>query len=312
MPAAEFTTPGPSTDADLPSYLEALGVPGLADVHVHFMPQNVLDKVWAFFDRVGEDFDAAAWPIAYRLSEEERVRRLAELGVLAYSTLNYPHRAGMAGWLNEYSREFASRHPAAVPSGTFFAEPGAEDVVALALEHGARIFKVHVQVGAFSPDDPVLDAAWGLLEDARVPVVIHAGSGPHGGAFTGPAPVQQLLARHPGLMLVIAHAGMPEYAEFTRLALRYEGVHLDTTMVGTDYAQALAPVPGDVLRAWADLPEKIVLGSDFPNIPHPYAHQIRVLGNWGFGDAWMRAVLWENGARLMGVNASGQRARLDA
>ncbi|MDN6176343.1 MAG: amidohydrolase, partial [Brevibacterium sp.] len=36
----------PRTDADIPAYLDALGIPGLADIHIHFLPQNVLDKVW--------------------------------------------------------------------------------------------------------------------------------------------------------------------------------------------------------------------------------------------------------------------------
>ena len=36
---------GPQNDAALPAYLQALGIPGLIDLHVHVMPQNVLDKV---------------------------------------------------------------------------------------------------------------------------------------------------------------------------------------------------------------------------------------------------------------------------
>ena len=304
LPSALHATPGPLHDADVPGFIAALGLPGLADVHVHFMPQNVLDKVWGFFDRVGETFDAPAWPIEYRTAEAERVEALRRLGVIAYPSLNYAHRPGMAAWLNEYSRDFAAAHPQAVHSGTFFAEPGCEEVVASALAAGARIFKVHVQVGAFSPADPVLEPAWALVEKAGVPVVMHAGSGPHGGEFTGPARVGELLERHPELTLVVAHAGMPEYALFTDLVDRFPRVHLDTTMIGTDYAQGLAPVPREVLARWAEMPERIVLGSDFPNIPHPYAHQLAALAGWGFGDEWLRAVLWGNGARLMGLGAA--------
>ena len=47
--------------------------------------------------------------------------------------------------------------------------------VRAALDAGARIFKVHLQVGGFAPDDPQLDEVWGLLTEARVPVVVHAG-----------------------------------------------------------------------------------------------------------------------------------------
>ncbi|WP_417564321.1 amidohydrolase family protein [Microbacterium sp.] len=295
------TTPGPRDDTEIPDYLRALGVPGIADVHVHFMPQNVLDKVWDFFDHVGDDGGGTPWGIAYRTPEDERVATLDRLGVVAYPTLNYAHRPGMAAWLNAYSKDFAVRHPRAVPSGTFFAEASATADAQAALADGARIFKIHVQVGAFAPDDPILDGAWSALADAGVPAVVHCGSGPHGGRYTGPARIAALLRRHPRLQLIIAHAGMPEYAAFTDLADEYPGVCLDTTMVCTDYGQVLAPVPDTVLERWRDMPEKIVLGTDFPNIPYPYAHQLAVLADLGFGDDWMRAVLWHNGARLMRV-----------
>ena len=39
-------------DAALPSYLARLGLPGLVDIHVHFMPEPVLRKVWRYFDEV--------------------------------------------------------------------------------------------------------------------------------------------------------------------------------------------------------------------------------------------------------------------
>lgn len=300
MTSTPSTTPGPAADAQIPAYLQALGLPGLADVHVHFMPHNVQSKVWDYFDTV-QDHGHAPWPITYRGDEAQRVRTLEALGVRAYPTLNYAHRPGMAAWLNEYSAGFAAQHRWAVHSGTFFPEPSAAADVQAALAAGARIFKIHIQVGAFAPDDPLLDDAWGLLEAAQVPVVIHAGSGPHGGEFTGPAPVARLLERNPALVLVIAHAGMPEYAEFTDLAARFPGVHLDTTMVGTDYAEAIAPVPAQVLRRWGAMAHRLVLGSDFPTIPHSYAHQLRVLAGWDLGDDWMRQVLWHNGARLMGL-----------
>ena len=46
-----------------------------------------------------------------------------------------------------------------------------------ALAAGARLFKVHVQVGVFSPLDPLLDEALGRPRGRRTPVVIHVGSG---------------------------------------------------------------------------------------------------------------------------------------
>ena len=40
----------PTADADVPAYWQGLGLPGLADIHVHFLPQRMLEKVWSVFD----------------------------------------------------------------------------------------------------------------------------------------------------------------------------------------------------------------------------------------------------------------------
>jgi hypothetical protein len=243
-----------------------------------------------------------AWPIRYRTDSDSRIATLAELGVHRFPTLCYPHKPGMASWLNDWCAGFAAEHPQAIHSATFFCEPGAEDYLATALAAGARIVKVHVQVGGFDPSDQLLDAAWGLLSEAGVPVVVHCGSGPLPGAHTGPGPIGLVLKRHPELTAVIAHAGAPEYAEHLELARRYRNVHLDTTMVGTGYLNRIAPIPPEVLAGYRELGGKIVLGSDFPNIPYPYAEQIQSLIDWGFGDDWLRQVLWHNGARLLGLD----------
>ena len=160
-----------------------------------------------------------------------------------------------------------------------------------------------MQVGRFDPRDELLLPVWARLEQTGTPVVIHCGSGPLRGEHTGPAPMTGLLERHPGLCLVIAHLGMPEYPAFLDLAERYERVHLDTTMFATDFTEKLMPFdPADRPRL-AALRDKVLLGSDFPSIPYPYAHQLAALHRLDLGEDWLRAVLWENGARLFGVTA---------
>ncbi|MEU9701379.1 amidohydrolase family protein [Streptomyces sp. NPDC047981] len=273
-------------------------MPGFVDVHTHFMPQNVLDKVWAYFDAVGP-LTGVEWPITYREEEDRRVALLREFGVLAFTSMLYPHKAGMAEWLNSWAAAFAARTPDCLHTATLYAEPGATAYVARALESGARVFKVHLQVGGFDPNEAVLDESWGALADARVPVVVHCGSGPVPGKFTGPGTMGQLLARHPRLRVIVAHMGMPEYADFLDLAERYDGVHLDTTMAFTDFSERLAPFPVAELPRLRELRDRILLGTDFPNIPYPYVHQLHALERLGLGDDWLRRVLYGNGAALL-------------
>jgi hypothetical protein len=286
----------PLTDADLPRVYADLGLPGVADIHVHFMPDQVLRKVWAYFDAV----PGGRWEVRYRHDEAERLRILGELGVLAHTALLYPHKPGMAAWLTDWGVDFAARTPNCVATGTFFPESDVDTYVASALDRGVRVFKAHLQVGAYDPRDPLLDPVWGMLADARTPVVCHCASSPTPGPYTGPGPIAAVMKRHPDLTLVIAHCGSPEYTEFLDLAQRYPNVHLDTTMSFTDFMSERSPFPSAELPRLRDLADRVVLGSDFPNIPYPYAHQIEALIRLDLGDDWLRRVLHDNGMRLLG------------
>ncbi|MET9253797.1 amidohydrolase family protein [Streptomyces sp. NPDC003717] len=282
-------------------FWEGLGLPGLVDVHTHFMPERVLRKVWEYFDALSEPKDGIAWPITYRADEDERVALLRAFGVRAFTAMLYPHKPGMAEWLNGWAADFARRTPDCLHTATLFPEPGAEGCVRRAVESGARVFKAHVQVGAYDPADELLDPVWGLLAEAGVPVVIHCGSGPAPGKHTGPGPVARVLARHPRLRLVVAHLGLPEYEEFLDLAERYGEVRLDTTMVFTDFGDRFAPFPRRALPRLAAVGDRVLLGTDFPNIPYPYVEQLLALERLGLGEGWLRAVCHDNGARLFGL-----------
>ncbi|MFG3558269.1 amidohydrolase family protein [Micromonospora sp. NPDC047557] len=297
--SAESPPSPPAEDARVPEFWRALGLPGLADVHVHFLPPRLLRRVWEYFDAAGP-LVGTEWPIRYRWSDADRVAHLRRLGVRAFSALAYPHRPGMAADLNRWTLQFARDTPGCLPSATFFPEPGAAAYVEAALADGARLFKVHVQVGGFSPTDPALDEVWGTLADAEVPVVVHAGHAPVGTTHTGPAPFADLLARHPRLTAVVAHLGAPDYRAFLDLADAYERVRLDTTMAFTPFFDQFVPFPADELPRLRDLglAGKVLLGSDFPNIPYPYADQLTGLARLDLGDDWLRAVCWNNAATL--------------
>ena len=303
-----MTIEPPRNDAEVPAYWRALGIPGLVDVHVHVMPQRLLDKVWAYFDSSGP-LIGRPWPIEYRWPEARRLAHLRRLGVRAFPTLLYPHKAQMAAQLNAWARDFAEKqradgHDDVLQSATFFPEPGVAEYVGQAVRDGARVFKVHVQVGGFDPRDRLLDPVWGLLADSGVPAIVHTGSGPRPGAFTGPARFGEVLARHPRLTAVIAHLGMPEYGGFLDLAERYSHVHLDTTMVFVDFfddAKTQTTLARELAPRLDRLRDRVLLGTDFPNIPYPYAHQLAALTRTGLDDAWLAAVLWHNGARLFGL-----------
>jgi predicted TIM-barrel fold metal-dependent hydrolase len=160
------------------------------------------------------------------------------------------------------------------------------------------VFKAHVQVGGYDPRDPYLDPVWGLLAEAGIPVVAHCGNGPVPTQFTGPDIFAEVMARHPRLPAVVAHLGMPDFAEFLDLAGRYPRMRLDTTTVFTDFGENVWPFPRDARSRLADLGDRIMFGSDFPTIPYRYAEAVAGLVRLDLGSDWLRAVFHDNAVAL--------------
>ncbi|GAA1802270.1 amidohydrolase family protein [Luedemannella flava] len=291
-------TAGPHGDGEVPAFWQALGLPGLADIHVHFLPARNLQRMWL---RADEDSLAGGHLPAYvyRWSDEERVAHLRELGVRAFTALAYAHQPGMADGLNAWTLDFAAHNPGCIPSATIYPEPGVNRYTKAALDAGARVFKVHVPGGGFDLTHARLDPVWGMLADAGVPVVIHVGGEAR---TTGPDPLEAVLRRHPTLRAVVAHLGAPDYEHFVALAEHYERVCLDTAAVFTPgYDAASGACPRRLLPHLRDLglAGKVLLGSDFPAIAYPYAEQLAGLAALDLGDDWLRAVCWDNTARLL-------------
>ncbi len=152
---------------------------------------------------------------------------------------------------------------------------------------------------------PTVTSAW-------LPVVTHCGDGPRRGAFTGLGVFEEVLRRHPSLVAVLAHAGLPDYGAAFGLLERHPNVHLDTTMVGTAFTEAFAPLPADWSARLVEVADRVVLGTDFPNIPYPYAEQVEAVVGWAdadprLGDPFLRQVLHGTGARLLRLDDDGRR-----
>ena len=100
----------------------------------------------------------------------------------------------------------------------------------------------------------------------------------------------------------IVQAGRPDSGRIWRF--EHPGVLLDTTMAFTPFIEAPsvedggAPFPAAELPRLRDLGDRVLLGSDFPNIPYPYPEALESLERAGLGQAWLRAVCHDNAARL--------------
>ena len=72
-------------------------------------------------------------------------------------------------------------------------------------------------------------------------------------------------------------------------------------MTFTRFMERLAPFPPELLPRLAAAADRILFGSDFPNIPYPYLHQLEALARLDLGPEWLRAVCHDNAVALLGL-----------
>ena len=251
------------------AFWQGLGLPGLVDVHVHFLPPRVLAAVWAYFERPRSTTASPGRSATGTPATTSGSTCCARFGVRAFPALAYPHKPGMASFLNDWTLDLAGRIPDCVPSATFFPEPEAGGYVRSALDRGARIAKAHLQVGGYDPNDPLLDPVWGALAEAGTPAVVHCGNGPRRGAHTGIEPMEAVLRRFPGLVLVVAHAGRRTTWSSPRWPAGGRGCTWTPRWSVTPFTEQTAPMPAGYRSRLADLADRVAARHRLPEHPVP-------------------------------------------
>jgi hypothetical protein len=230
--------------------------PGTVDVHVHLLPDRLVAAVARML--AGAGYPIIGTP--EELGAEATADRLEAAGAAGYTTLLYAHRAGMARPLNAWGARFVAGRGGRCIG---FAAVHQDDhdpagVVAEAWAAGLWGVKIHAQVQEVDLADRRLDGVFAACVEAGRPALVHAGSAPQPGRFTGPDGLRRVLARHPRLRVCVAHLGMAETPAFVALARSHEHVFLDTSAVA-----GLAPGLLDEVAA-ARIPDRICYGSDLP------------------------------------------------
>lgn len=272
------------------------GLPFVVDAHVHLFPDPVFEAIWRWFSRYG-------WPIRYPLKSPEVTSFLKNRGVGHVVALTYSHKPGMARFLNAYMAELTKNDPFVTGLGTVLpGEPDAVDIVEEAFAMGLSGIKLHCHVQCFSPDDDGLGPIYEACAKHGKPLVMHAGREPKSAAYKcdphaicSAERTERVLRDHPKLALCVPHLGADEFDPYLRLLERHENLWLDTTMTLSDYFGG-RPNPLFFAR-----PERILYGTDFPNLPYAWDRELRRLGDHGVKDHDLPAILGDNAKRLFGI-----------
>src|SRR5215212_5006750 len=115
------------------------------------------------------------------------------------------------------------------------------------LDNGARGIKLHPRAEGFNLDHPALQDVFALADEHRLPILCHAGRGiPALGRHA-----VEVCSRHPGLRLILAHAGISDLAWIWREAPAHPNLFFDTAWWSPSDVQALFALvpPGQILMA---------------------------------------------------------------
>jgi predicted TIM-barrel fold metal-dependent hydrolase len=150
------------------------------------------------------------------------------------------------------------------------------------LARGARGIKLHPRAQAFAVDDRRLEPVFELAEAERLPVLIHAGRGmpPIG------ADLARVAERHPGAILILAHAAIVDQERICRLMQGLPNVFFDTsTWNVVDIVNLLSLVA----------PEQVLWATDLPYGNHLTSLMViaAVLDELGATEQVRRGVLGE-------------------
>src|SRR5215211_2190806 len=115
------------------------------------------------------------------------------------------------------------------------------------LDAGARGIKLHPRAESFNLDHPALREVFELADEWRLPILCHAGRGI---PALGRRAIE-VCSHHPGLRLILAHAGISDLSWIWREAGDHPNLFFDTSWWAPSDLQALFALvrPGQILMA---------------------------------------------------------------
>jgi predicted TIM-barrel fold metal-dependent hydrolase len=177
-----------------------------------------------------------------------------------------------------------------------------------AFDAGLSGVKLHAHVQCFDLNGPGANEIYRICSQAGKPVVIHAGREPKSPAYAcdpyeicKAANVEKILDTHPDLRLCVPHLGADEFEEYSRLIESSNRLWLDTAMAVTDYLPMDNPIGLCEMRK-----DRIMYGSDFPNIPYAWDRELKQLAAADLADDFRQRLFWKNAREFFDISIQEQ------
>ena len=266
--------------------------PAIVDFHVHLFPEKGFEAIWKAFDQV---YNA---PVIHHLYHTECIDYLRMRGVETIVFSNYAHKRGFAKPMNQWNRHLLDTTENIYGFAAFHPEDDHALVdTAQILSHPKILgIKLHFLIQHFNADDSRFFPLYEMIIDRKKRLLMHIGTGPIGNEFTGIHQFEKILKRYPELPVTVPHMGGYEYKEFMNLLDAHKEIYLDT-------AYCFWPDhPGgfNLDNTWLEkYKDRILYGSDFPNIILPRKGEIQGLLTRNLSQEFYDRVFYANGKRLI-------------
>lgn len=285
------------------------GLPPVIDAHVHIFPSRIFSAVWKWFDD-------HAWHIRYQMTSSQVFDFLLSRGVSRIVALQYAHKPGIAAALNRYMAQKCTEFDSQVTGlATIFpGEEGEKEILQQAFGAGLAGVKLHAHVQCCDMVSEDMQTVYECCQQHAKPLVIHAGREPTSTAYRcdphqicSADRVEHVLKNFPDLQLCVPHLGFDEMSAHRKLVEKHDNLWLDTTMVLAGYFPIQEEINLSRYR-----PDRIMYGSDFPNIPYAWDRELKRLANAKLPRDVLEQLLCGNAAELFKLGKCDQLSRSKA
>jgi hypothetical protein len=271
------------------------------DCHCHFFPNEIFKAIWNYFEKPNEEGTIIGWPIKYKSNVQELVEILKNNNVTSFTTYNYAHKGGVAEFINGSTIKISENYRNAIPFGCLL--PDDKNKISyiskLFDEYNFYGIKVQPLVQNFHANDERMYPIYDIIIDKGKWFAIHAGTAPYRNDFVGYKYFKKFIDKYPDMNVIVAHMGAFEYEKFINLLDKHENLYLDTAMIyipdNIFPERKLKRIKKEILVSYQD---RILFGSDFPNIPYDYDYSTKGLFEMEFSKDFYNKIFFENAQRI--------------
>lgn len=265
----------------------------IIDGHVHLYPEKLMTAIMEWFEKT------EGWTMPFKGTAAEHIGYLKNIGVDELMVLGYVHKAQMSRDINRWLADLSKKHAGIYPYASVFQDDlNKEEMVQEFLDQ-ENFFgvKIHCFVQRVSAVDQRFEGVMKLLANRGKGLILHASSMPKDTPYIVPDHVEKLLREYPGMKIMVAHLGLPEYhKEYLKMMDKYPGLFLDTAYI---FGNPRFNV--DFLRdSLVNYGNRIIYGSDFPVMDYGPERAIDHIRSFNLGSKTEQLIFYDNARKFMG------------